>query len=317
MMVDKQVMLIGGPEAGKTNFLARSWIKLSQKDGLLAADKLPDDCEYIQTAANDLLVGKFAKHTPTGVYSLSTIPIHCSHEGTSTGNLLIPDRYGEQWKSIHESRRWPHDFDSLISSDCGALVFFRICGPDHQPIMDPMRQSKLFGITKPVSEQRKGTRSNPKTASTETKTDGKLKEPDLKLPTEVLFIDWLQCLRQAYTALVSRAFIPRVGIVIAAWDLLGQDADSTFPDNYLTTNFSMLEQFIESTGGIDFEFALFGASVAGGELSNSSPYKKEYLAADPTHAGYVVHSLGGAWERTDDVTIPFAWSMGVGPYERP
>lgn len=317
--MEQQVILIGGPEAGKTNFLARAWIKLGQKDGLLAADKLPDDCEYIQTAANELLKGKFAAHTPTGVYHLSTIPIYCSHDQGAKGNLLIPDRYGEQWKSIHETRQWPHDFDRLIGPSCGALLFFRICGPDHQPIMDPIRQSKFFGITKDVPIKSKTAAATPKASSTKQSVGAKQpteEKEEIKLPTEVLFVDWLQCLRQAYSDLVNRAFIPRVGIIISAWDLLGSDADKTNPDDYLTSNFNMLEQFIESTNGTDFEFALFGASVAGGDLSDSSDYRKTYMKSDPTHAGYVIHSLAGAWERTDDVTIPLAWAMGVGPYER-
>ena len=52
------VLLIGGPDAGKSNFLFRLWIALSDGGGILQKDGLPAEAEYLQTGADRLLEGE-------------------------------------------------------------------------------------------------------------------------------------------------------------------------------------------------------------------------------------------------------------------
>ena len=57
------VLLIGGPDAGKTNYLGRLWIAINSNAGLLRKDGLPDDLAYLEEVANELLQGRFAPHS--------------------------------------------------------------------------------------------------------------------------------------------------------------------------------------------------------------------------------------------------------------
>ena len=99
---------------------------------------------------------------------------------------------------------------------------------------------------------------------------------------------------------------------MTAWDLIPADAQNEFPFQYLSSNFPLLGQFLESNPAT-FDFAYFGVSVAAGELDPKKDpnFHQAYIDGNPREAGYVVHSLGGALQRSSDLTLPVAWALRI------
>src|SRR5207253_11426775 len=106
-------------------------------------------------------------------------------------------------------------------------------------------------------------------------------------PTQVVLVDWIQCLRKAYTAKVGAEFRPRIGVVVAAWDRLPTEQQDTAPLDWITSNFPLLGQFLR-TNMSRFEFRFFGVSVVGGDLKNDAKFRADYKGENPNEAGYVV-----------------------------
>lgn len=283
------VLLIGGPDAGKTNYLGRLWIAISSNTGLLQKDGLPDDLAYLEEVANDLLLGKFAPHTPRGQHNRSYIPFRgCSANGTTAGNLVVPDCFGEKWMDVCRKREWSGEWEELIADDCGCLLFLRVESPQIVPALDPIVCATYALQGGPPADDKSG------------------------IPTQVVLTEWLQFLREAFTGRVCGGFRPRVGIVVTAWDLVPNDAQNAPPFQYLSSNFPMLGQFIESNTS-NFEFAFFGVSIVAGELDPKKDpnFHRAYLDGNPREAGYVMHSLQGSLEKSGDLTLPVAWALRI------
>ena len=237
----RSVVLIGGPDAGKTNYICRLWLAIKSANGLLRPAGLPDHLDYLEAGAEELLGGNFAPHTPSGVHHECVIPFeHASTSGTTKGQLVVPDCPGESWIQVYKTRHWSDMWERLIEEGCGCLVFLRADSDQIIPHLDWINCVELFG--KPLDES----------------------APEYDTPTQVVITDWLQCLRQAFTRRVRGNYMPRIGIVIAAWDLLPTDQQQARPDDYLNENFPLLSQFIRANGH-RFHFATFGLSVMGGD----------------------------------------------------
>ncbi|MEN6449161.1 MAG: hypothetical protein ABFC96_01595 [Thermoguttaceae bacterium] len=283
------VLLIGGPDAGKTNYLGRLWIAINSNTGLLRKDGLPDDLAYLEEVANKLLQGRFAPHTPRGQHNSSFIPFTSAPEtGPAGGTLAVPDCFGEKWMDVCRKREWSNEWEELISEDCGCLVFLRVESEQIVPALDPITCAgyALQGDA-PVSA-------------------------GSAIPTQVVLIEWLQFLRQAFTGRVRGSYRPRVGIVVTAWDLVPADAQSELPSQYLSSNFPMLGQFLEANPAA-FDFAYFGVSVVAGELDpkKDPDFRQVYIDGNPREAGYVVHSVGGVLQKSGDLTLPVAWALRI------
>ena len=80
--------------------------------------------------------------------------------------------------------------------------------------------------------------------------------------------------------------------------------------DYINSNFPLLWQFI-LTNTAWFDFATFADSMVGGDLNDATGFRKEYLNGDLLKAGYVNYSKQGLVKRSEDLTLPVAWAMGL------
>ncbi len=293
MVKSHSVLLVGGPDAGKTNFLCRLGLAILEKTGRLHEDGLPAELEYLKTGADKILSGEFAPHTPHEVFNRSVIPVKDAN-GTETfrGDLVVPDCSGEQWLNIYRKREWSEDWENIISDLCGCLLFVRI---DSDETISPLDWVSC--------EKRLGSPANlPEALGKE--------GADADTPTQVVMVDWLQCIRRAFTDRVAGSFRPRIGVVITAWDLVQHEQQYSDPTNYLKPEFPLLWQFM-LTNTDRFDFATFGVSIVGGNLKDKAGFRKDYLNSDPLKAGYVVHSVKGVVNKSGDLTLPVAWALGL------
>jgi Double-GTPase 1 len=291
---DRSVLLVGGPDAGKTNYLIRLWMALQSQRECLQADGLPEDVEYLADGAQALLSGAFVGHTSQEVHVRNVIPVKSLLGGKDfRGRLIVPDCSGEQWMKIHRNREWSDEWESAIPTLWGCLLFIRAGSEQIHAPLDWVSCVQMFGV--PTNQQSAGTSSD---------------NGDLQMPTQVVLIDWLQCLRQAVSARGAGSVRLRVGVVVAAWDRVPKDQQGTTPAQYVASNFPMFHDFMLSNAG-RYQFECFGVSVAGGDFDLAPDFREEYLRGHPDRSGYVIHTIGGSIERSGDHTLPVAWAMGL------
>jgi len=289
----RSVLLVGVPDAGKTNFLSRLWLALDLGGGILAKAALPADLDYLKAGADHLLKGEFAPHTPHDVHDRTEIPVKSTSAGHEfLGTLVVPDLPGEQVLSVFRNRQWSDDWENTIHPGCGCLLFVRIDSKELIAPLDWLNCPAHFGSPLPAASPQKD------------ETD------KAKPPTQVVLVDWLQFLRKAFTERVSGTYRPRVGIVVTAWDLAPNDQKAGGPEAWIASNLPLLSQYVQ-TNDDEFEFAYFGVSVASGDLLADPAFKASYLSGDPRKAGEVVHSLSGKVESSGDMTLPVAWALGL------
>jgi len=281
------VVLVGGPDSGKSNYIFRLWLAMNQGGGKICCDGLPDHLDYLQAGSQSLLKGEFAQHTPHDVFSEDVIPFKIGDGSVvHSGKLIVPDCFGERWMSIFRKREWSKDWEARVSQPCGILMFVRASSDQIVSPLDWIQCEQMWGT--PIGEG----------------------QHDMKVPTQVVMTDWLQFFGQAFADRIDGGFRPKVALMVAAWDRVPQDRQATGPSAYLLQEFPLLSQFIEANDD-KFDFATFGITVAGGDFDHEPAFKKQSLDQDdPLSGGYVMHELGGAPMIDRDITLPISWIMG-------
>lgn len=305
------VLLIGGPDAGKSNFLFRLWIAIDGGSGVLVRDGLPSEVNYLREGAERLFEGEFAGHTSKEVHERVVVPVKRAAFATAAGGtLIVPDVPGEQVLAICRNRQWSQAWEELISRRCACLLFVR-AGSDE--VVAPLdwatcfeKYGAIIEALKPV-EQTQAAGALGDASPNQNQPDD---ERAAQLPTQVVLTEWLQFLRRAFTAVAGGSFRPRVGVVISAWDAVPIDQQPAGPVKYLKENFPMLHQFIEANDD-QFDFQVFGVSIVAGDLKNDEEFKENYLKGTPRDFGFVVHSLSGQFTQSLDITLPVAWALRV------
>jgi hypothetical protein len=294
MTESHSVIIAGIPDSGKTNYIIRFWLAVDQGSGRLRSDGLPDDLEYLEAGAEKLLSGEFAPHTPHGVSSHSRIPVRATTPGAEFhGTLVVPDYHGEEWVSIYRKREWSDVWEELIPITNGCLLLIRAGSLEIVDSLDWITALKYFGKAENLPDQQD-------------------EAQEQVTPTQVMLVEWLQFFRQAFTDLVGGHFLPRIGIVVSAWDAVPGDQKPQGPEAYVDFTFPMLKQFLDSN--VDrFIVKYFGVSIVGGDLEDKSGFGEEYKKVDPKSAGFVVHHTEKGVEETKDLTFPVAWAMDLEP----
>jgi len=283
MNSNANILLMGGPATGKSNYIFRLWLAMDDGRGRLKKDSLPDQLDYLNGGAQMLLGGQFAPRTPRDTFNRVEIPFQLAEIGRK-GKLIVPDISGEDCDRHYTERQWSSEWEDRIPRCEGCLVFLRE-SVLHTPL-SWIDVSQLLGV---VDEQKA--------------------EPDKLAPTQVLLVEWLQFIRQALDDTRGYSFIPRIAIIVAAWDELGEEIAEEGPDVFLEQFTPLLHHFIEMNRG-RFEVMVFGTSVVGGDLAEDSEFRERYLKSNPHESGYVVYTSEGALKQSDDITIPVAWILG-------
>lgn len=287
METNRGVLMVGGPDMGKTNYLARFWGAVYKfKSGILRADGLPDDLEHLNAILGDLVSGEFAERTKSEEHWHCEIPLKTENDDGFRGKLIMPDCPGEQWQLVFKNNEWSEVWENLIDEVCGCLCFIRPNSKEMRAPLDWMTCWKHFGTGKvdlPLADE---------------------------TPTQVEMVHWIQCLRHAQRARGNRTGKMRIGVIISAWDALPGNIKRDTPSKYLEDNLPLLHQFMATNSHV-YDFAAFGVSIAGGDLKKDKDFKKEYQHSDPYSQGYVVHELTHERNQSSDHTLPVAWAMGL------
>lgn len=298
-MSNPAVLLIGGPETGKSNFLFRAWTNIFAGTGSVEKDGMPPDAEYLRTGAESQLRGEFAGHTSQEGQVISSIPIRQKSPGGNRAMLKVPDIDGEQINRIYHSRKWSRDWESLITENTAYLFFVRVNSPQTVAPLDWITCHALYGGAPP-----------PATAVLNQQgLNSKAAENKVDTPTQVVLVDWLQFIVHAVHNKFPQAMRPRVGIVVTGWDCVANDFQGG-PFEWIRENMPLLHQFCV-TNTDSLEFAFFGSSIFSGDPQNDPDFADEIHHKDPRKLGYIKHSPDN--RESNDFTLPIAWALGWSP----
>ena len=127
MKREQTILLVGGPDSGKTNYLARLWLAIRDRKSQLEVDGTPADLAYLNEIASYYLLGHFAPHTPKNFLTNVVIPVKTNDKNNQIAfKLTVPDVSGEEWLSIYQRRGWSVDWERMVADVAGCLLFIRV-----------------------------------------------------------------------------------------------------------------------------------------------------------------------------------------------
>lgn len=322
-MIRRSIVLLGGPDSGKTNYVGRLWPSFKKRKGVLRAERMPDDIAYVDGAVEHLMQGSFAprsdRNLEVGRADFSISVRGANGEGALT-ELMVPDISGELWTRTVASFEISQEWLDVLNEAEGAVVFVRALSDQNVKPLDWVTARNILRLDADdelAIEAAAGGGNEPMAAAEADAPMAEAKhessdaveqpsEPDL--PTQVLLCELLRYLD---LCLANRADggRPHVAVVVAAWDLLDAEARAGGPIAYLRREFPLFAGRIADTDRLDLK--LFGLSAVGGDLESDEEFRKRFFEQDITEQGWVVvEDEGGTWTEVADVMLPIAWAMG-------
>lgn len=312
-MSEQTILLIGGPDSGKTNYLGCLWEALRARAGRLVAPNAPERIKYVEDALEHVMQGRFAPRTEPGsednAEAFSIPVVDGSFPDSSPRRLVVPDVTGELWKKAVETSELPPDWMRALEDARGVLLFVRIGSDQLVAPLDWVTSARLLSLhAKRVAALAKAQAEGPADDQNVVEEEEATPEepPPAVIPTQVQLCELLRFLE--HTARSSGAARPkRVAVLVTAWDRLDRARREAGPRAYIESEFPLFHGRIESASNVEVE--VFGVSVVGGDFVDAN-FRKRYLDGHPKAVGYVVRSEATGVVRVEDLTLPVAWVLG-------
>lgn len=285
-MSPSTVVLIGGPDTGKTNFIGRLWIALRAGESSLGIAATPTEIAYVEDVVEHLHQGHFAPRTAQNLQkkrSSLTIPLLVGTEQEKcNAELVIPDVSGEVWKNAVDTMELSADRMAQLESAVGALLFLRVLSPLNVDPLDWVNAGELI------------------------KCQGSNDESE-KLPTQVMLCEFVRFLDLKLPKLVHGRK-PRLGIIVTAWDLLDEEQSKLGPRVYLKKNFPLFSGRLADINR--FDISVFAMSIFGGDPATDETFRDRILDSGLQGTGYVRQEYRKSVIETKDTSLPVAWTAG-------
>jgi Double-GTPase 1 len=280
-MSARSVILLGGPDSGKTNYVGRLWPALDAKTGSLVAATQPHEIGFVLDTAEHLFQGHFAPRTEHAEDRRDFEVIVRPAAGGEETAIVIPDISGELWRNaVINSEIAQGWMDELRQAD-GALLFVRVGSDQDVRPLDWVTSRKLLA----------------KLGQDEDRS---------KLPTQVMLCELIRYLELTMAARPDGGK-PRLSVVVSAWDRVDQATFERGPGAYLATEYPLFAGRLDDCDGLDVQ--TFGLSVVGGDLKDDPEFRERFLDGGLDQHGWVAvrDPNSGSWTRRPDITLPVAW----------
>ncbi|MFL6388858.1 MAG: hypothetical protein ACJ71U_15355 [Terriglobales bacterium] len=278
------IIMIGQPDSGKSNYLARAWEDI--RSGTAALSLVDgENIEYLEELLSHLFYGKFAPRSDKNIEQSRhdiKLTVRTSDSDESV-KLVVPDVTGELWKGAVANSDLPEEWMHSLEEATGALMFLRVGSEENQQPLDWVASRRLLSIL--------GSQG-----------------AEVAIPTQVVYSELLRFLQTRLGKRHAGAH-RKVAIVITAWDRLDPEYRERPPMDFIRKEFPLLAGRIENIS--DLEIKLFGISVVGGDLDADQNFRAHFQSGDIKDFGYtVVQEEDGAISQKRDVTLPLSWFMG-------
>lgn len=340
-MNDRTFILVGGPDCGKTNYIARLWESIRSKAGALVASHPPQDVEFVEKALEFLLKGEFAPRSNRDVaestHSFEISVRSASDPAGALSDIVVPDVTGELWKKTLETYEIPKDWMQILECASGALLFVREGSSENEVALDWVTCGKFLAQRAKARAARNSKNAAGDNAAGDTSNDGAgevatapaevSKETPgssethggdqvqadqsgddegkpTKIPTQIALCEFLRFLEFGLKRTPGGPK-PRVAVLVTAWDRLDKEKRVKGPMAYLRNQYPMFAGRLEDIETLDVK--TFGVSVVSGDFSDPV-FKAEFFEKGLKSAGYVVTDDKPA-EFVSDLTLPVSWVM--------
>lgn len=280
--MSRSVVLLGGPDSGKTNYVGRVWPALDAKNGRLQIAQQPDDITFVLEVTDHLNSGNFAPRSEHAEARRDFEVIVSEGSGGAETSIVIPDISGELWlNAVRDSEISTDWMDELRRAD-GALLFARVGSDQDVRPLDWVTSKRMMA---------------------------KVRTPeDPGLPTQVMLCELIRFLE---TSLVDRpgGGRPRLSIVVSAWDLVDHEKFAKGPQAWLEHEYPLLAGRLGDIERLDIR--VFGLSIVGGDLKSDESCREAVQENGLDGRGWVaIENAEGNWVRDGDLTLPIAWVIG-------
>ena len=275
---NRPLLVIGGPNTGKTHFGGQLLGRLNHGNGVIIMNGAPVNISPFEDVLKALGQGRTAEHTAMGVYHEVMMPV--AKIGGEPFELVFPDYNGEQVREMMEERHISRDWQVRLRDSSGWLLFIRL----------ELIRAFEDVFTRPVSRIEEGEiRSNDSS----------------KWSDQASYVELLQLLLFTKgVGTVDRIKEPVLTVVLSCWDEIKGLQKNTMPIDLLRKRMPLFAEFIQSTWQ-GAQLRIVGLSALGKPLKERET-DEEFKDRGPENFGYVVLPDG---KRSDDLTLPVALTM--------
>jgi len=276
----RSIMVLGQPDSGKSNYLARLWESVRGGTGELELIDAPE-IKYLEEMLAHLLQGEFVPRSDKSIEaSEHDITLLVRQKGRNEEvEIVVPDVTGELWRDAVTNADLPAEWMRRLESSSGALLFLRAHSEENHQPLDWVTSRRLLKHT-----------GASQTAS--------------PIPTQVLYSELLRFLQLKLERGSSDK--PKVAVIVSAWDKLDPEQRVSTPISYLQGEFPLLAGRITNIEGLNVQ--VFGSSVVSGDLQDDPAFKDKFDQGELKHFGYIAQSDGSGKSVINcDVTLPVNW----------
>jgi hypothetical protein len=278
-MSEKTILFSGLPDSGKTTYIAALWYYIFYSTGkeTYSADTLENaELEYLNSISLSWAGCKIVKRTnPT---KLEDVSIRMKNNITGEQMVLnVPDINGERFNTQFEFRKWEEEFEKLIETSNGLLLFIDPRDVKNKPrlIYQENQLYRIFGDEKP------------------TKSTTPVTWTEKLVPNQVKLVDFLQMLDYHKPNSINK-----IAVLVSCWDVI---TGETNPQNWCHTNVPLLTQYLTTNNHL-FETKYFGLSSQGGNYEIPA-IKTKLLEMDPLDRITVTDGIN----TSNNILSPILW----------
>ncbi|KIF62995.1 hypothetical protein [Pseudomonas fluorescens] len=280
--MSRSIVLLGGPDSGKTNYIGPLWQALDAEGGALHAAQQPEDINFVLEVTAHIFAGEFAPRSEHSDVRRDFEVAVAATKGGPQARIIVPDISGELWRNAVINSEIDSDWMEELERSDGALLFVRV-GSDQDV-------RPLDWVTSRTLLERLGN------------------DEELGLPTQVMLCELIRFLELSL-ARREDGSRPRLAVVVTAWDLVDHEKFQHGPLVYLEHEYPLVAGKLMDLEGLDVQ--IFGLSSVGGDLKNDAAYRREFLEAGPDVKGWVAVKDQDGWRKDSDITLPIAWAVGL------
>lgn len=280
--MSRTIILLGGPDSGKTNYIPPLWRTLDRAMGTLHAAEQPDDLSFVLEIAEHLFAGSFAPRSEHSDARRDFEVVVAATKGGPRSRVVVPDISGELWRNAVIDNEIDPDWMSELKQADGALLFVRVNSDQDVRPLDWVTSRNMLEKLGGVEDQ--------------------------GLPTQVMLCELIRFLE---SSLINRedGESPRLSVIVSAWDLVDPVTFQKGPEAYLEREYPLVAGRLTDLDDLDVR--VFGLSSVGGDLKHDPDFRQTYLEAGPDGHGWVAVQDNGEWRKDPDLTLPIAWAVGL------
>lgn len=272
-MEKHNILIIGGPNTGKTHFGIQLYERINSRQFEFKIDpqNRPSDLSIFEDGLKNIYNGKRAAHTEASANR--SIELKITDEKNSEVKLAFPDYAGEQITSIVDNRKVNDLWQDYIENSTSWVLFIRL--NELTTLEDIVNK----GI--PSAEEIQKRNSQP---------------PPVKISEAAFYVELIQTLAyikglSTYSPIVE----PNLTLVLSCWDELDLPEDQV-PSTLLLERLPMLFDFLNNNWQNE-SLSIIGLSST--EKSLTDDPDDDFMDNEPINFGYFVDKVGS---RNKDLT---------------